>query len=577
MKRSIKGLKRRFFVANLLKYLAVILLSTLLMGVPAIFVVQGQVKRQVEQTTEAVFALSSNSFENLFNIVSEIRTYCDTSPSLLLYLLQLSMNKQAFENKAFYEWQGYINTTLLTRPYLLSVCIVKAGSPFIIANDQLLDKAQFGNEMFFQYLTSFPHDILSYQSLSGFGQMQQDVVSIIAPLKYNLTLSVNISRSYFRTLFNEATQYSGQLFWLESVNDTIVAGNQASESYLGANAKQLKDELENDYYLQRHILNMPLQSLYMCSAIPRSIVMAPALHLGNWLLIVIIIAFFSSLLISLVLTGRSYQKINRILNLFESNELDGQQILGGSKTLDTYTYILEQVAEAYVRESKLKEEITQHNLDLVSSELTALQYQINPHFIFNTLQSIDLAIKAGKDSEASRMIGLFSDLLRYSIQNPNQAVTFLQEEEKSKTYAALAQSRIGGKVRVIWDYDEEKYGSLPILRLLFQPIIENVYQHGMWPDEKTTTLRIRIRARGKWLYISAVDNGPGMDKSSLDALKVHIHTGGPITSHIGLANINRRLLLRYGADSTLSLHSFPGMGLGIFIRIKQKMIPFDNR
>ena len=111
MKRSIKGLKRRFFVANLLKYLAVILLSTLLMGVPAIFVVQGQVKRQVEQTTEAVFALSSNSFENLFNIVSEIRTYCDTSPSLLLYLLQLSMNKQAFENKAFYEWQGYINTT----------------------------------------------------------------------------------------------------------------------------------------------------------------------------------------------------------------------------------------------------------------------------------------------------------------------------------------------------------------------------------------------------------------------------------------------------------------------------------
>ena len=576
MKRSIKGLRRRFFATNLLKYLAVILLSTLLMGIPALLIVQKQIKRQVEQTTEAVFSLSSNSFENLFNIVSEIRTYCDTNPSFLLYLLQLSMNKQAFENKAFHEWQGYINTTLLTRPYLHSVCIVKADSPFIIANDQLLDKVQFGNETFFQYLTTLPHAILSLQSLTGFDQMRQDVVSIIAPLKYNLTLSVNISHSYFRTLFSEATQYSGQLFWLESVNGTIVAGNPASESYLGANAKQLRDKLGNEYYLQRHSLNMPLQSLYMSSAIPRSIVMAPALYLEKWLLVVIIIAFFSALLISLILTSRSYKKINRILSLFESYELDGQQILADSKAFDTYTYILEQVAKNYVRESKLKEEITLHNLELVSSELTALQYQINPHFIFNTLQTIDLTIKSGKAAEASRMIGLFSDLLRYSIQNPNHAVTIFQEEEMSKTYVALAKNRIGGKVRVIWDYDEEAYGPLPIIRLLFQPIIENVYQHGMWPDGKMTTLRIRIRAKGEWLFISAVDNGPGMDKPSLDALKVHIHTPGPITSHIGLANINRRLLLRYGADSMLSLHSSPGMGLGIFIRIKQKMIPFDN-
>lgn len=576
MKNKLRDLKLRFFLTNLFKYLGIILISIAMLGVPALYSVRHQVKAQIERATDALFGLSSNSVETLFATIGEIRTYCDTNPDFLIYLLTLSLTGNLFENEAFKNWQNYINNTLLTRPYIHSVCIVKDGSSFVIANDHLYSQRIFGNPDYYRYLTSYPHAIVSSHHLAGFDQMGQDVVTIITPLKYNFILSVNIPLGYFRTILNEATQYTGQLVWLEEPDGIIVAGNSSAEPYIGDSGIELRNKTMSSYYLQDHTLDLSLERLKLVSAMPLRIMMAPGNELERWLKITILFAFVAATLISFYLTIVSTRKINRILHLFEAYQPEDTLNLH-SGAFDTYSYILEQVAETYVRESKLKEKIVQHDYELVSSELTALQYQINPHFIFNTLQSIDLEIKANLSQSASKMIGLFSELLRYSIQNPNTLVPVKTEIEMTKQYAELANSRTDGKVRILWDYDEEQYGDARLIRLLFQPMIENVYQHGLWNDGKTTTVRIRLFNKSGYLSISVVDNGPGMDKRSLDNLKSHIAQTGPIDHHIGLANINRRLILKYGQESSLTLHSAPGLGLGIFIRISQKMIPFDSR
>ena len=198
--------------------------------------------------------------------------------------------------------------------------------------------------------------------------------------------------------------------------------------------------------------------------------------------------------------------------------------------------------------------------------MTALQLQINPHFLFNTLQTLDFkALESTKAPTAlNRIIGALSDILKYSLQNTSSMVTVKDEIEYLKKYDSIQQYRYEDKYIMYYDYEEE-VEHYPIMRLILQPLIENSLYHGIKPLSGSGFIKLKINIRNSWLIFTVIDTGVGMTKDEIGALYKNINNPGH--ENIGLANVNSRLVMQYGEESGLKILSKKGMGTCISFRI----------
>ena len=204
------------------------------------------------------------------------------------------------------------------------------------------------------------------------------------------------------------------------------------------------------------------------------------------------------------------------------------------------------------------------------SELQALQAQINPHFLYNTLDSIIWMAESGKNEEVVQMTSALAKLLRQSISNEDEIVTVEREIEYTRNYLAIQKLRYRDQLEYIIDIDEEVLHR-KIVKLVIQPLVENAIYHGIkYLDGKGMILILGEIRDGK-VVITIRDNGVGMDEETLK----HILEKKPEpkekqrkkTSHVGVYNVQNRLQLYYGKEYGLVYESMPGMGTGVSVII----------
>lgn len=205
---------------------------------------------------------------------------------------------------------------------------------------------------------------------------------------------------------------------------------------------------------------------------------------------------------------------------------------------------IEKLIERLVKEEGLKKD----------AELEALQYQITPHFMYNTLNSIKFAALLKGEKELGNLIGDFVELLQASVNKKGTFVTVSDELHILNNYIHLQKIRYDGNFEV--DYEiAEKAGSCFVPRLILQPLVENSILHGL--DMKKNDSRIEIRAviEEEYLCISVKDNGRGMTQEQIYELltKKTKKTSG--LSGIGVANVRERLELYYGNNAGLGYDS----------------------
>lgn len=545
------------------------LIPILILSSVAIILVERNVSGLITSNTRTIFALSSNSLETLITEAQQIGIYIDSRPDLLLSLLSIFQDNDvdASRTDRLSEYDAYLYNMLAASPFIHSVCIYKPGSSNLVVNDSIRNLDEFGNQEFIDSITRTDNNGSISRNkirMNDFELNGTDVMTFTSNLKYGMTISINITESHIRNMLDDATQYPDEIILLMD-GDAVVTGNSA---YIGL-AKDTDGILPDtsSYMVQSQDILSHHNTLV--SMIPDSIAMGASRSIIRVTLLITTITIAMSILISVFLSRNTYRKINDILTLFEKNdEVDEELILNSGRHFDTYHYILENIAKSYIRQTTLRERVVKGELNLALTQLTALQYQINPHFIFNTLQSIDLAIKDGaRHDQASRMISLFSSILRYSLQDATKLVPLQEEIGITRKYLSLQEMRFVDRVMVLWDFEEKEIEGTNIIRMLFQPILENVFQHGMRPDGKQTVVRIRISRNDDRLFIGVSDNGPGLDKTELESLKKKIATPTPPEHHIGLYNVNRRLVLKFGEQSALKLICTQGSGLSIFISI----------
>ncbi|MDD2980978.1 MAG: histidine kinase [Hespellia sp.] len=216
------------------------------------------------------------------------------------------------------------------------------------------------------------------------------------------------------------------------------------------------------------------------------------------------------------------------------------------------------------------------DLNKRQAQYLALQNQINPHFLYNTLESIrGEALIAGLDSVAD-MTEALATFFRYTISKVENLVSVEEELENCKTYFRIQQYRFGSRLQLHFDYREEEWEEIKrcrIPKLTLQPILENSIIHGTELKIGTGNLRIQFERTEERLIIRISDDGVGMDESTLWELNKKLRKDNTAASYqqpgekggIALVNVNNRIHLIFGDEYGMHVFSIQGEGTDVEI------------
>lgn len=216
------------------------------------------------------------------------------------------------------------------------------------------------------------------------------------------------------------------------------------------------------------------------------------------------------------------------------------------------------------RIQELMEQNVQEQREKRKSELNALQSQINPHFLYNTLDSIIWMAESGRTQEVVVMTSQLARLLRQSISNEDELVTIESEISYTKSYLTIQKMRYQDQLEFEIDVDPEAL-PMPIVKLVIQPLVENAIYHGVKYAEHGGTVSVSVKIVREKLVITVADNGPGMSQETLADILEKREDGK--AGKVGVYNVHHRLQLYYGSEYGLSYKSAPGAGTMAFITI----------
>ena len=236
--------------------------------------------------------------------------------------------------------------------------------------------------------------------------------------------------------------------------------------------------------------------------------------------------------------------------------VDSRNEIGSlTKSFDVMTHRIHELMEQNVHEQEEKRK----------SELKALQSQINPHFLYNTLDSIIWMAEGKKNKEVVLMTASLARLLRQSISNEDEVVPIAKEVEYARGYLTIQKMRYKDKLEFQIDVDSSIL-YIPLIKLVLQPIIENAIYHGLKYKESKGLLIVKGFMKDGNAVLQVIDDGVGMDEETLahiyDKHKVNYHSNG-----VGVYNVQKRLKLYYGDDYGITYESEKGKGTTATITI----------
>lgn len=281
-------------------------------------------------------------------------------------------------------------------------------------------------------------------------------------------------------------------------------------------------------------------------------------------------AFIALLYLSYKWVYKPYQETNKTLSLFSEGS-----ILQG--IFDLRCPLSEQMDDATKRFKVMLDTKELFKLSKKQAEYLALQNQINPHFLYNTLEGIrSEALCAGMDGVAN-MTEALGTFFRYTISNVDHLVTLEDELYNIQNYYMIQQYRFGDRLNVRVEYEEEEKEALMLLlpKLTLQPIVENSIYHGIERKIGKGNLRIKIQTTTDRLIIVISDDGLGMEKEQLDLLNKKLRStylddvtqlkgkqGG-----IAIVNVNNRIKLLFGDEYGIYITSTMHVGTDVTITL----------
>lgn len=573
-------MRKRFFLENLVRILTLSLIPVILITAVFIAVLLPSERNILQEENHNKLALiqenmelllnDSNKVMNLLNIPSYANSiYQILEADTLDYVSFRTLNQTAAQLNAIVNSRSYIDSiyvyipnekgTYLTNtahiypldaaedPHWLSVC--SGASPYRLIRRQA---------SLYEGINS-PRDYLTVVQENGKGHV----------------VAVNIVVSYFKRLFQNLNLKQGEVILFVDNGTLLFSSGDTAASEAILQALYARSEALNLTEIDGMLVSRSHSSttgVDFFSAVPKREIFSSVERLMTLSLAAMGVCILISILLSLRYSINVSRQLYSILDLMDA--AISHQTLPTIKNSDNslYSHIITNMIQTFTQNDFLRVSLSEQKFQAMTLELSALQYQINPHFLSNTLQMIDFEIlrMAGRPSAANEMIQQLSRFLQYSLSSPNQDVTVEQETAATRYYTSLMARRHRGQVDFTWQIEDEVL-SFPIPKLILQPVIENSIRHGLSGKETVLHIQILAEAYGEdELRILIQDDGKGISPAQLQKLQASLTDfKGFQESHIGLQNLCRRLQLRFSQSGcSVILSSQPGQGFSVDIRIQ---------
>jgi two-component system sensor histidine kinase YesM len=442
------------------------------------------------------------------------------------------------------------------------------------------------------------HSIQNYNQLSDF---RVPPVKQVMSFHYYLTnvtsdkwlgfLSIDIDLSRVKEIFdriykrNQEQLYvvSGEGNVLYSSNENLI-GKQLNTKWYKKIEKvenqstsfDWKDPQFEGVYVFDHVYNRG-QKWTIIKRIPFDVLYKDA---NNILEINLFIGMISVIFIILLTVVVSYLFTRPIKILIQNmKKIEGGELAVSYQSLGNdefeqlgqhFKSMVDTINELYIKEYKLQ-------IENKTNQLKVLQSQINPHFLYNSLQSIGTLSLKNDGRKVYQLLMSLSKIMRYSMKNTENFVMLSDEINYIKEYLLLQSQRYDGK----FEYElliEEQLQSSEIPKMLLQPIIENYFKHGFETQDKAGKLVVSAKMIDRSNYvIEIVDNGIGLTTNQLQDLQMKLMSDEKmIEDHIGLKNIYERLQLYYGNQSSIMIDSKEQLYFKVTIKMPLKLVRGDQ-
>lgn len=583
-------MKRRFFAKNLILFILPLFIPLILLGTFTVTITKNFIMEDINKGNIKVLNQTKEAIELIFNDLDSLSLNFNLNSSNISRCKALLQNESLNTDgiDSLNNILNLLNPPVNSKPYIQSIYVYfdNPKGNFLISNEGFVNLNTYIDKAWYNSFVKSDDNINTWIEtrdikLYGFEKEDTNLITIYKKLyspgvsKADGVIVMNIKRKYIDNIQKGLLSQPDQSALIVDENNKVVSGiigsSDIKEADISAINKNSSDffelrTLKNSYMVSQIKSNR--YALKYISIIPRKALYKLPTQLLYITILLLFISFLLGLVLTFFITRRNYNNLLSIIKTFESAE-NGEPLPAlPSRVNDEYSFILQNVIKTFIEQSYLKVQLSEKKYRLKTMEFVALQSQINPHFLFNTLKTIfwkSISL-TGDQNEVSNMIENLSNILHYSLGNYEKTVTLADEIKSAQSYIEIQKVRYKDKFRVIWQYDDTltKYS---VLKLLLQPLIENCIYHGIKEKEGFSYIKIKMTLVKSNIRITIIDNGLGITPDTLSEIRKKLNEDGEYTEHIGLSNTNKRLKLAYGDEYGIVIRSKYGLGTVIYITI----------
>ena len=396
------------------------------------------------------------------------------------------------------------------------------------------------------------------------------LISIIKPVYIEnekmgaVVLNIN-SPSLYKTMITDRYK-KGQEIYLVDENgrillckDSSLFGTRISDSALISGLSAGESAIRPLDSAEHMVSSIPSDAFGFSyiSVLPMSAYQDKIKTMQSQIVFMLVGLILLSIIVAYIIAARSYDPVREIITFLDETDPREDSL---SKNKDELNYIMHSI-ERHIGDKEQMQSILEDRMQMLKkSQYAMLQAQINPHFLYNTLETINwMAYSLTNDeNDVSRAVISLANLFR---NNTSDEAAYLipisQELKHTQDYLNILNLRYGDLFDVVWEVDEGIYGCA-IINICLQPIIENAVYHGLKPKDEKGLLKIKGQAYGSRIVFAIEDDGVGMDGKTIEELNRRLlDDNAQNSSHIGLLNVNQRIRIIFGN------------AYGVFVRSRQ--------
>ncbi|SFM17222.1 two-component system, sensor histidine kinase YesM [Paenibacillus sp. 1_12] len=579
----------RFFFKNLLLFLAPLLIPVVLLGGLSIYITQQYIQGEINRNNLVLFNQLDRNMEQIFSEMESLSVGLGNLD--VLFRMEEILHTQTLtleDIRLMKVIQNYLRAPASVKPFIESIYVYVNNSynQFLDYNDGLIRLDDFHD-------STWINSYMQNRDLTGIWTESRQIqhfsfekpISVTTLYKNMFSsalnhprgvIAINVYTQYIEKLLDQMATYPNQHIIVIDDNGRVIFRNHPDTGTNALNSTLIPEKSKpfiwkngnSTYFVSEQ--RSTVSGWRYLSVTPQSSLNQIPFKLSTFTACIVLLSFVLGSALAYLLTKRSANQIRRIMTILQQAE-KGVPLYDASASVvkDEYSIITEEIIKNFLERHYLQVQLSEKKYKLQAAELLALQAQINPHFLFNTLQTIYWKVLGltVQPNEANQMLESLSGLLKYSLETPHEIVSLDKEIHNMQNYLDIQQIRYKDKFELYWQYEHEELEGVGIVKLLLQPLIENCIHHGLLAQGPPIQIKIKISRLASHLHIAVLDNGKGISRARLEEIRILINEEDNVYRHIGLSNTNKRIRLVYGKENGLIIRSKLSWGTSVSMDI----------